>query len=114
MTDTLMNMFYATNAERPVAYIDESYDMDPAHTRNFYSLSAVLVESAQRDVLRSGLVRRAASSYWHTSEALRTEEGRVHAHTLLTYLADDAGSEQCVISVLQHVQQQDDTGELAE
>lgn len=84
--------------------IDESYDTDPSHPHSFYILTAVVVESDQRDALRSGLVGIAASSYWHTSEAMRDASGRSRVHELLGYLADGAGSERCVISVLQHIQ----------
>lgn len=113
MMNTPTDRFYVLNGERPVAYIDESYDTDPSHPHSFYILTAVVVENDQRDALRSGLVGIAASSYWHTSEAMRDVSGRSRVHKLLDYLADDAGSERCVISVLQHIQPGDETGDLA-
>lgn len=101
------------NGERPVAYIDESYDTDLSHPQSFYILTAVVVESDQRNALRSGLVGLAGSSYWHTSEAMRDPAGQSQIHKLLDYLADETGSERCVVSVLQHIESGDETGDLA-
>lgn len=85
-------------ATGPVAYLDESYQApdDTTGRPTFYIFTAVLVDLKDVDALRSGLVERAGSSYWHTSEALKSDQGRAQTRDLLDYLAK--GVEPCVIA----------------
>lgn len=104
---------YRQIGERPVAYLDETYNVDLAHPQRYYVMTAVVVQASQRDVVRSDLVGIVGSSFWHTSEGLRTEAGRSTARDLLDYLADPAGTETCIVSVVEPVDLSDSDGELA-
>lgn len=104
---------YRQNGTRPVAFVDETYSVDPAHDLMFYVMTAVVVEHQEMDGLRAGLVRRAGSSFWHSSDALRTCEGRERMHELLSYLGADDGKELCIISHRVGVDPGDSNGETA-
>lgn len=92
-----LRLAYTQNRELPVAFIDETFDIDPAHAAHFYVLSAVVAHPADLDGLRADLVRLAGTSYWHSAEALRHSSGRADMARLLEYLGDPGGSEVCVV-----------------
>jgi hypothetical protein len=94
----VVSVAYRQNGRRPVAFVDETYSVDPAHPLTFYVLTAVVVRHDQLDDLRAGLVRRAGSSYWHSTEALQTGGGASRMRQLLEYLGADDGSEVCILS----------------
>ncbi len=104
---------YKQSGELAVAYLDETYNIDPRHPERYYVMSAVIVHYDQRDQVRSDLVRIVGSSFWHTSEALRTPLGRATTTRLLSYLGDPTGSETCVVSHTEHVDVNDRGGEAA-
>ncbi|MFT8705190.1 hypothetical protein [Bifidobacterium aquikefiricola] len=108
-----LETYYIQNHDLPVAYIDESYNTDRSFTQLYYILTAVIVQSDERDSLREGLVRVVGGTHWHTTKALRTIEGREKTHRLLEYLADEEGSEECVLSVMSTIQPNDHDGEQA-
>lgn len=95
---SVVNIAYKQNGNRPVAFVDETYSVDPAHSMTFYVLTAVVVRHDQLDDLRAGLVRRAGSSYWHSTEALQTVDGPSRMQELLEYLGAEDGSEVCILS----------------
>jgi len=105
--------FYEQTHARRVAYIDETYNVDPAHSSRYYTLTAVLVQASSLDIVRSGIREIAENGYWHTSDELRTASGRSRALEMLKFLADPAGSEACVVSHTQQIDLQDDDGENA-
>lgn len=79
----------------PVAYVDETYHVEPDGRRRFYVMAAVVVLQPDRDPLRIELDDLVPDGWWHTTDHLRTEEGRRHARTLLqTFRVPD---ETCVI-----------------
>jgi hypothetical protein len=79
----------------PVAYVDETYHVEPDGRRRFYVMAAVVVLEPDRDPLRTGLDELVPDGWWHTTDHLRSEEGRQHARTLLqTFRVPD---ETCVI-----------------
>lgn len=82
----------------PVAYLDESYQApaDDSHQGSFYLMTAVLVAVKDMDTLRSGLGEIAGCDYWHTRDALQTDDGRALTRAMLDYLAE--GIEPCVIT----------------
>ena len=71
----------------PVAFLDESYQApaDDAHRDSFYVLTAVLVTVKDMGTLRSGLGEIAGSDYWHTRDALKTDEGRAQTREIPEY-----------------------------
>ncbi|MFT3887383.1 MAG: hypothetical protein QM713_04370 [Arachnia sp.] len=103
---------YRLNGSKPVAYIDETYNLDDRWAK-FYVMTAVVVQADQRDLVRRALIARAGCGYWHTSEALRSSEGRRRAHDLLDYLGHPEGSEFCVIAHARAIEEHDTDGEQA-
>lgn len=82
-----LHLAYSQNGTKPVAFLDETYNVDPAHRPSYYVMVAVVVQSREMSALRSDLVNRAGASYWRTTEALRTELGRERTVELLEYLS---------------------------
>lgn len=111
MKSNLLRDAYKRNADRPVAYIDESMRGPHEPGSPYYILTAVVVAASDRDALRAGIDRLVGQPYWHTSDALKTGHGRQQAIALLTYLSQ--GSESFVISVNRSIQPQDQDLELA-
>lgn len=104
---------YRQNGERPVAYVDETYSVDPVHALTFYVMTAVVVRHVDADSLRAGLVNRAGASYWHSTEALRSGDGQERMLSLLEYLGEEDGREVCIVSHRVGVAQADSNGEEA-
>lgn len=103
---------YRLNGSRPVAYLDETYNVDDRWAR-FYVMTAVVVQADQRADVRDALVDRAGSGYWHTSEALRARDGQQRTLALLDYLGHPDGSELCVLAHARTVEDDDADGEQA-
>ncbi|WP_144018651.1 DUF3800 domain-containing protein [Demequina sp. NBRC 110051] len=103
--------FYRRHAASPVAFIDESYSVDPRFDTRFYVMSAVIVQPTERDALRTSLRALTATSFWHTTDQLRTAEGRARVREVLACLADPQGSEICVLSHVAAVETGDTNGE---
>ncbi|MFT4216095.1 MAG: hypothetical protein QM619_02785 [Micropruina sp.] len=79
----------------PVAFLDETYHVEQDGRRRFYVMAAVVVLHEDRDPLRDELDSLVPDGWWHTTDELRTEEGREHARSLLrTFRIPD---ETCVI-----------------
>lgn len=105
--------FYRRHAASPVAFIDETYSVDPHHANRFYVMSAVIVQPTERDALRATVRAMANTSFWHTTDQLRTVEGRARVREILAFLADPHGSEICVLSHVAPVGHSDTSGEVA-
>jgi hypothetical protein len=96
---------------RAVAFLDETYSVEPNLKQRFYAMTAVVVQLGEIEGLRRGLVARVPSGYWHTSDALQSSGGRTDTEHLVDYLADPLGSEACVLAVRVGVETDDATGE---
>ncbi|MGH3638537.1 MAG: hypothetical protein ACRDUX_05855, partial [Mycobacterium sp.] len=70
-----------------VAFLDETYEVDQG-TKTFYLLSGVVAHRDSFGELRDGLRDVVGTSYWHTTEKLRTHEGREQAVEVARYLGD--------------------------
>jgi len=90
----VLQAHYARNGRGPVAYIDETYSLQPGH-RQFYVMTAVVVSLDDRDDLRKELDYQVPSGWWHTTEELRTPGGRERAIDMLR--AFRAPDETCVL-----------------
>lgn len=90
---TSLHAAYGANRGRPIAYIDETYNVDGRHGRLYYVMAAVVVQAAQVANIRAAIVRIAGSSYWHTSEEIRSAAGRQRTIEMLQYLGDPGGDE---------------------
>ena len=88
---------YKRNSNRPVAYLDESLRGPHEGGKAYYIVTAVVVPAIDRDALRDGIEDIVDGPYWHTSEAIRHENGRQRAEELLRYLAK--GDEVLVVTV---------------
>lgn len=62
---------YAANGAGPVAFVDETYSVDPSHAERFYVMTAVVVRATERDGLRDEVDRVVPSGWWHTTDALK-------------------------------------------
>jgi hypothetical protein len=92
---TILKAHYERVGSGPVAYVDETYHVECDGRRRFYVMAAVVVLEPDRDPLRTELDELVPAGWWHTTDHLRTEEGREHARTLLqTFRVPD---ETCVI-----------------
>ncbi|MFK0007014.1 hypothetical protein ACIQTZ_08170 [Paenarthrobacter sp. NPDC090520] len=89
---------YRTNADRPVAYLDETsmpagvYEgSDP-----FYAVTAVVVPPSDHEGIRKDLLATVGASYWHSTKANETEEGKEKLDELARYIGE--GAEPVIIS----------------
>lgn len=101
---------YASTAGA-VAYLDETFDHGEHGTSRFYVFTAVVVERAEMQPLREELRDIAGGTFWHTTDELRTEEGRKKASAMLNFLGE--GDEICVIAHHSQVDQDDNDLEKA-
>ena len=103
---------YQFNGDRPVAYLDETYEERPGSS-TFYVMTAAVLQADQRDLVREDVTRIVGRPYWHTTDALQSDEGRAKASELLQYLGDPDGTEVCLISRRSPIEPEDSSGELA-
>jgi hypothetical protein len=89
---------YKTNADRPVAYLDETsmpagvYEgSDP-----FYAVTAVVVPRRDHEAMRKDLLQITGAPYWHSTKANETEEGQATLDELARYIGE--GKEPVIIS----------------
>lgn len=84
-----------------IAFIDETFQLDDsdADRTEFYMLSAVVVHRDDLTSLRSGLRKVVGGTYWHTSDELKTPEGRVRARKVAEFLGDPQGNEVGIVAI---------------
>lgn len=107
--NTALALAYASEPNLPVAYLDETYSVDPAHKVRFYAVSAVIIPSASRDSTRNALHEVAQSEYWHTTEELRNDPE--HVVEMLRCFASSNAGEQCVVALVAPLEDSDKDGE---
>lgn len=91
----VLKSHYTRVGTGPVAFLDETYHVEQDGRRRFYVIAAVVVLHEDRDTLREELDGLVPDGWWHTTNELRTDEGREHARSLLqTFRMPD---ETCVI-----------------
>lgn len=104
---------YRTNADRPVAYLDETsmpagvYD----GSEPFYAVTAVVVPRRDHEAIRKDLLAIVGASYWHSTKANETEEGQAKLDELARYIGE--GAEPVIISAQALVDQEDKNSEKA-
>ncbi|MDX3001400.1 hypothetical protein PWY87_06960 [Kribbella solani] len=91
----VLKIHYERAGTNPVAYLDETYHVEDDGRRRFYVMAAVVVLEQDRDPLRNELDSIVPSGWWHTTNQLRTKEGRDQARELLQ--AFRVPDETCVI-----------------
>lgn len=84
-----------------VAFLDETFQLDDSdkNRREFYMLSAVVVHRDDLAGLRSGLRKVVGGTFWHTSESLKTPEGRERAREVAEFLGDPEGNEVGIVAI---------------
>jgi len=78
-----------------VAYLDETYHVENDGRNRFYVMSAVVVLGSDRDAVRKELDAQVPDGWWHTTDQLRTPEGREQVRSLLR--AFQVPDETCVV-----------------
>lgn len=94
------------NTTGAVAYLDETFHHGEDGATRFYVFTAVVVERTEMRLLREELREIAGGTFWHTTDELRTEEGRKKAAAMLQFLGE--GNEVCVIAHHSRVDNADD------
>jgi hypothetical protein len=84
-----------------VAFLDETFQLDDSNASRteFYMLSAVVVHRDDLAGLRSGLRKVVGGTYWHTSDELKTPEGRTRAREVAEFLGDPQGNEVGIVAI---------------
>lgn len=93
-----------------MAFLDESFLSPAQGPDSFYLLVAVVVEKAEVIRFRNQLQAAVAAGRWHTTEAARTDSGRQKIRELAHLIAQSAS---CVVAVIEEIDEQDKTGEIA-
>lgn len=105
---TVLKSHYARVGTGPVAFLDETYHVERDGRRRFYVMAAVIVLHDDRDALRDELDSLVPDGWWHTTDGLRTDEGREQARSLLrTFRLPD---ETCVVVDKMSVDEDDKDG----
>lgn len=84
-----------------IAFLDETFQLDDAAADRpeFYMLSAVVVHRDDLVGLRGGLRKVVGGNFWHTSDQLKTPEGRDRAREVAEYLGDPQGNEVGIVAI---------------
>lgn len=107
----VLKAHYERAGSGPVAYLDETYHLEFDGRRRFYVMAAVVVLELDRDPLRSDLDALVPGGWWHTTEVLRSEDGRERTRELLRTF--QIPEETCVIVDKVEVAETDKDGFLA-
>jgi len=106
ITQFIENIYHQFPGQ-PVAFLDEAYRGFERPEQPFYLFTAVIVKADDMESMRKELLDIAGSTYWHTSEALRTPDGRARAKAMLRYLIE--GVEPILIAKKVSVERSDST-----
>lgn len=84
---------YACPDEAYIAYFDETYTGVNEKGRSFYAVTVSIYRKEELEDLRADLIDivdnlfNKGRPYWHTTEAIKTEEGKAKYEELLDYLS---------------------------
>lgn len=79
----VLRTHYTRAGDQAVAFIDETYHVEADGRQRFYVMAAVIIVADDRDALRQEIDGLVPDGWWHTTEALRTDDGRDQARDLL-------------------------------
>lgn len=90
---------YRSDASQAVAFVDESYLAPGSQVggRPFYLMVAYVVPVEDLEGMRRDLPSVVQSTYWHSTEAHRSEEGLVRLREFADYIGE--GGESIVVAV---------------
>lgn len=106
---------YKNNGGACVAFVDESYAApgfaETGGGGTFYLMTAYVVPVADLNTIREDLPEVVGATYWHSTEANRTEEGRARLSAFADYIGQ--GSETIIVCIRKPVTAGDSNGEQA-
>jgi hypothetical protein len=79
----VLKTHYNRVGDGPVAYLDETYHLEFDGRHRFYVMAAVVVLEPDRDPMRTELDTLVPDGWWHTTDVLRSGDGRERARELL-------------------------------
>ncbi|BCP14837.1 hypothetical protein [Mycobacterium paraintracellulare] len=85
-----------------IAFLDETFQLDDSDVdrrTEFYMLSAVVVHRDDLASLRGDLRKVVGGDFWHTSDELKTPEGRARARRVAEFLGDPQGNEVGIVAI---------------
>lgn len=91
---TVLKSHYERAGDSPVAFLDETYSLEPNRGR-FYVMSAVVVLTNDVEPLRDELDHVVPGGWWHTTDELQLAGGRERTRELLQTLR--APDETCIV-----------------
>lgn len=91
---TVLKSHYERAGDSPVAFLDETYSLEPDRGR-FYVMSAVVVLPNDLGPLRDELDHLVPGGWWHTTDELQVDGGRGRTRELLQTLR--APDETCIV-----------------
>ncbi|MFI5730396.1 hypothetical protein ACIA49_09785 [Kribbella sp. NPDC051587] len=91
----VLKTHYERVGSGPVAYLDETYHVEQDGRPRFYVMAAVVVLEPDRDALRNEIDDLVPSGWWHTTNELRSTDGRARVRTLLETLR--VPDETCIV-----------------
>jgi hypothetical protein len=97
-------------AAGPLAFIDESFQAPHQDSDSFYLIAAAVFPKDRVLEVRKQLRTLARGTSWHTTEAARSEKGRLQIRQLTSFLARNCKP---VIVVIDHIPQSDRNAEAA-
>lgn len=89
-------------AAGPLAFIDESFQAPNQNADSFYLIAAAVFPKDKVLEIRKQLRSLARGSSWHTTEAARSERGRLQIAQLTHYLAQNSKPVIVVIDQIEH------------
>ena len=97
-------------AAGPLAFIDESFQAPNQNSDSFYLITAAVIPKDKVLEVRKQLRILARGSSWHTTEAARSEKGRLQIQQLTSYLARNSKP---VVVVIDQIPDSDRNAEAA-
>ena len=97
-------------AAGPLAFIDESFQAPNQNPDSFYLIAAAVIPKDKVLEVRKQLRILVRGSSWHTTEAARSERGRLQIHQFTSYLARNSKP---VIVVIDQIPDSDRNAEAA-
>lgn len=107
-TTRFLDNIYRQFPGQSVAFLDETYrGFERPGEAPFYVFTAVVVKADDMEPIRKELLDIAGGTYWHTSDCLKTPDGRARAKEMLAYLME--GVEPILIAKKVAVERADST-----
>ncbi|MEO7146604.1 MAG: hypothetical protein ABIX09_01795 [Terrimesophilobacter sp.] len=97
VTDSRLNALYGRSPQ-VIAYLDEAYETQRGR-KHFYIMSALIIQGADRDRLRTDFINLVGGNFWHTTSSYGSAVGRQTVKEFVAFLAQDNSTLLCVVDV---------------